>query len=209
MRTMSMLFILLLGMSACQKEDDPIIPTPTPPIILNNLHLTWTRDWMPFNELSTHTKAVFISNKGKEKRIAIEFMMDTLSLTQSGLPYTAERIRVNYTDNDEKHFGMGIYAVAEYQSVDKFNEFMSVTLGAPSDERYYSHLLFDQGIFSEFLRQIDQLTLAGLTFNNVYADFNATIPPFSYYTEVYYTKELGIVGFQGQNDEFWGLKGYE
>ncbi len=202
----SILFLFVLSLIvACQKEDEPFVYKP---IVLEDLPLTWVKDSMPIDLLTQYSIAVFVNDKGDERRIKIKYSLDTISTQVGSFPYKSELLKINFSDSLVKNFWMQMYATANYDDVSNHSEFLVITLTSSDIEHDgLAHVLFIDDEFSLLNRFFPDLNIAGLSFHNVHSNF--LYPLGNDYGEIYYTTDQGIVGFRGEHGEMWGLKGWE
>ena len=206
MRTTLFISGLLLLISSCQNEE-PVKPVVVP--TWDDLHLTWSRVLLPDAYYTNITKAVFVDDLGVERKLDLQIDTASQQVTKDTFEYTEQKIEVAYSDPNVLEFYMEVTAQNEYSpsGLKNFEAFFTAMF-APKLENF-TPLITLQGpndIRVGILQS--SKTIAGLNFENVYA-FIPEVASDHSYDELYYVGGFGIVGFQGQDGEMWGLKGYE
>lgn len=129
-----------------------------------------------------------------------------------GQKYSIEFLDVSYipTAVADKDFGMYLLARVQYGDSAGFriiHELVSINGPQNDPNSMWSEITFITGWKENAClnRFIPSLDIAEHHFNNVYADPFIKSPTGMSYSEIFYTKDRGIVGFQDKHGVMWAL----
>ncbi len=190
----------MLSLCACHKDE------PSGPVVLEDLHLTWSLDSIPFEVSTGYQTAIFVNDSGVERRLTINSLSGSDSLLLDTVPYKGDWIDITYTDPLDAHLLLQIHASVIYTSQDEAEEIMYIT----NEDALGQHkvlIYFDHDRFEADNRFFEALTITGNFYQNVHA--NAAGPFVEDNREIYYTSKGGVVGFREADGELWGWRRWE
>jgi hypothetical protein len=198
-----MLFsILVFGiLISCQREEDPIV-VPNP-VVLPDLYLTWPLDSIPVDTLSQYPIAVYVNSFEDERFFQILFEKDIGAHVKNNIRYPYEVLLIQYIDLTS-NYSMFIYAYTGYTDSLHHAESLIVEIPhlTPGDKE--SKIYFPADFFAAHNRYFPEMEILGHPFQKVHS--NELGPPVTDYGEIYYTTSQGIIGFRGENGEYWRFK---
>ncbi len=200
MRTTFLFIICVQALLACHKDENP------GPVVLGDLHLTWSLDSIPVDALSGHRMAVFVNDSGVERKLTITYQSGQDSLFLDTLPYKGDWIDITYTDPLDAHLYLQIHTSIIYKALDKPDEILYIR-NANTYSGQNVRIYFDHGKYEAFNRFFEELLITGTIFHKVHGNKPETFVNDD--REVFYTSAEGVVGFREADGVLWGWKRWE
>jgi|GEM_PF-6256311 len=209
------IFTILLGLlflSSCNDEPqlNPSEPEPEEEevIVVRDLSIDNVRDLIPIALLSSAERAIYVNVDGDRKSFRVDVSMRDLARSHADQSYIAETVDVVYIDSTDTDYSIYVTASANYQPDDQISEYILGTIvPSASQDAYAAGFSFDVDDLGHRTLFADEVTLHDITFEDVY--HNRILDSIEAYSALYYTSELGIVGFVDRNAVLWRLEGLE
>jgi hypothetical protein len=201
------LFSLSLILIRCSNElqnTGPINPLPD-----TDLELGGILQQIPIDILSQGPTAVFVNGLSDETRFTINYTRESGLRTIHGISYTAETVRADYQEvNLTGLLALSISAKVEFDVNKQISEYMGVNLNTTYNNGFVPFMVIDPAGIPIFGSTLELIEIAGHSFQNVYSNYIHPTP-FTSFTKLYYSKDLGIIGYEGIDGEMWALDRYE
>ena len=197
---------LLLFLISCEKEpSNKPIPQPK---TLDDLNLEGLKALVPIDIIKSNDYAVFVNQNGDEKYLKITVSEGYKNFVFESIQYKSEFFEYNLSDSSDMSYGMSTKLSNQYSTLTRVDGLCSVALLSGYNNGYFPTVTLDRNGNVIFGKALDSIVICNKTFNNV----TTQLPPpseFESYSKLYFSKELGIVGFQGNYNEMWALDRYE
>lgn len=176
---------------------------------LANLTIGIVRDYLPLDLVRQNSTVVFKNADGEEKKLQIHWLEEEKEKAYGNRTYESEHIEIRYLDESDRTYQLKTIASANYTEGGA-NEFVNISLLTTVNEGYVPTIpiFADKSpVFSELL--LPMIDILGETFENVYTNLPVNLETVTSFSRLYYTIELGIVGFEGWEGEMWVLDRFE
>lgn len=196
--------IYFMGIGCGKDNTVPANPLPD-----TDLKMSDILQQIPFDLLSQEPTAVFVNALGNEVRFTINYTRESKARTFNSNPYTAEKLQADYQEiHPSGLITLSIFAKIEYDLSKQITEYMGVNLNTAHNNGFVPFIVIDHAGNVSFGSTLEFIDIAGYTYYDVYSNY---IRPteFTSFTKLYYTKDLGIIGYEGLDGEMWALDRYE
>jgi hypothetical protein len=208
MRAISFLAMLALFVLVSCQKDQLGLATKNPFDGLQDLKLNVVKSYLPLDLAKNHRKVIFKNAAGNEKALQIQYLEEHKEKDHQGHRYKSEHISIRYVDNGDSSYELKTIASANYTQ-DGSNEFVTSQI-LTSINRGYIPMLSIAADKSPLICELwASVKILDRTFKDVYTNFPADLEFVTSFSKLYYTTELGIVGFEGLDGEMWVLDRFE
>ena len=177
---------------------------------LANLTIGIVRDYLPLDLVRQNSTVVFKNADGEEKKLQIHLLEEEKEKAYGNRTYESEHIEIRYLDESDRTYQLKTIASANYTEGGA-NEFVTslinttVNNGLSTALSSISISADKSPLMCDLLPSVDIL---GKTFADVYTS-GVVLEDVTSFSRLYYTIELGVVGFEGWEGEMWVLDRFE
>lgn len=177
----------------------------------NNLNefynLNGVKNQVPLSLLETYSEISFENSTGDIKKFSIDFKNREVEKPSGDDKYTTEEIDINLT-NDKDDYALNIY-LSSNKINDKINEFLQAALYTNLNNGLIPAISIGDDGQALICELIDNTVLNGKEFRNVFRNYSsADAIGNDSFEFIYYTIEMGIIGFKDEFGDLWVLKEY-
>ncbi len=198
--------IMFLFLVSCNQESSHN-PAPQPPV-LADLNLGGLKTLVPLDVIKSKNYAVFVNENGEEKYLKIIVEEGYKDLIFESIHYKSEFFEYSLSDTLNTSYGISTKLRNQYTSLTRSDGVCTSALLSGYNNGYFPSITLSSDGDFIFGKSIESVVINNKTFLNVVTQF--PIPnDYNSYSELYYSTELGVVGFEGDNNEMWALDRYE
>jgi hypothetical protein len=210
MKKITLLAILAILMLAACEKDTVSTAWNSSNGELANLTIGIVRDYLPLDLVRQNSTVVFKNADGEEKKLQIHWLEEEKEKAYGNRTYESEHIAIWYLDESDRTYQLKTIASANYTEGGS-NEFVMSSINTTVNNGLSTaisriSISADKSPFMcDLLPSVDIL---GKTFADVYTS-GLVLEDVTSFSRLYYTIELGVVGFEGWEGEMWVLDRFE
>ncbi|HFD33204.1 MAG TPA: hypothetical protein ENJ28_10935 [Gammaproteobacteria bacterium] len=136
----------------------------------------------------------------------IEFNVELQDKVFEGKNYSSEYMTINLTEGNDSTYNVYVYGSANYINATEFVESVKGAVNALSLD-YPTAFGISQDGEPVICSKSDEVVLLNVSFNDVY--YNYKDDSLTSYSEVFYNRSIGIIGFRDKNDLLWVFARFE
>jgi len=205
MKTRVLILFSYLLMISCSKDQDTIKELDT--TNLNFVKYEQILSTINLDLFKKNSKVIFKNELGSEKILEINFSDSSQKQSVNGKEITLPKVAVNYYESADTKYALYFYVAT------------NITKNGTSQNANFSSSIFTNLIKFKPAVGFDHLgdpffciynqnkLLLGKTFESVYSSFPSD--EYMIFSELHYSKSLGIVGFRDENNELWVFDRFE
>ncbi len=173
---------------------------------LQQIGLNDVLELIPISVLENNSEVVFVNSASIDKTLDLEFYKGTKQVNDGSILYVTDFISVLYSDNHDNNLRMKV-ELEPYFDNGRLIKNVVVTLLANSSNPIPILSLSPQG--SLLNTHYIEITLNGRSFENVYSNILNETQENKTYSEIYYSLEIGVVGYRDFEGELWAFKEFK
>lgn len=199
--------LVIMMLASCQKDLVSTAKTNSPEEFAD-LKIGIVKDYLPLDLVKSNSGVVFKNASGEEKKLQIHWLEEDKHKVYRNHEYKSEHIAIWYVDESDRTYELKTIASANYTEGGA-NEFVMSQILTAVNRGYAPGVSVSADkspLICELLPSVDIL---GRSFNDVYTNFSANLEFVTSFSKLYYTIELGVVGYEGWDGEMWVLDRFE
>jgi hypothetical protein len=151
------------------------------------------------------TTAVFSNEAGVERRFTLRYSDTTLLAQSQGRSYNVDKKSVTYTDLQNRNHRLWISLSGNYAEKDRILYLDAGITPTPSNP-ITAIVSVRENDDPRIVDKRPTMSILDRTFTNVYSGAFQTQQAFS---QICYNQEYGIVGYRGEQNEWWVFRRFE
>ena len=194
------LFIILI-FTACDKDSDNT---------LSHLSIENLKEFVPYDSLNIFSKVVFLNQDGDQKILTITKSIGQVEKTLDGKTYTVDQDEFTFRDETDTRYNIELLVTAHYSSSSStIIEFVDCTLFTTVNNGFVPSVRLHTDKPPSRPNEVHtEVTLNGKIFQDVFSN-HTIIEIGEKFSKLYYSKEIGVVGFKDGNGVLWVYDHYE
>jgi hypothetical protein len=175
---------------------------------LANLTIGIVRDYLPLDLVRQNSTVVFKNADGEEKKLQIHWLEEEKEKAYGNRTYESEHIAIWYLDESDRTYQLKTIASANYTEGGAHQFVLSEILTTVNDG-FSGAISISADKSPSICDLLPSADILGKTFTDVYTNWVIDSEDVTSFSRLYYTIELGVVGFEGWEGEMWVLDRFE
>ncbi len=175
---------------------------------LANLTIGIVRDYLPLDLVRQNSTVVFKNADGEEKKLQIHWLEEEKEKAYGNRTYESEHIAIWYLDESDRTYQLKTIASANYTEGGAHQFVLSEILTTVNDG-FSGAISISADKSPSICDLLPSADILGKTFTDVYTNWVIDSENVTSFSRLYYTIELGVVGFEGWEGEMWVLDRFE
>ncbi|KGE89655.1 MAG: hypothetical protein ACE362_26510 [Phaeodactylibacter xiamenensis] len=175
---------------------------------LANLTIGIVRDYLPLDLVRQNSTVVFKNADGEEKKLQIHLLEEEKEKAYGNRTYESEHIAIWYLDESDRTYQLKTIASANYTEGGAHQFVLSEILTTVNDG-FSGAISISADKSPSICDLLPSADILGKTFTDVYTNWVIDSENVTSFSRLYYTIELGVVGFEGWEGEMWVLDRFE
>ena len=175
---------------------------------LANLTIGIVRDYLPLDLVRQNSTVVFKNADGEEKKLQIHLLEEEKEKVYGNRTYESEHIEIRYLDESDRTYQLKTIASANYTEGGAHQFVLSEILTTVNDG-FSGAISISADKSPSICDLLPSADILGKTFTDVYTNWVIDSEDVTSFSRLYYTIELGVVGFEGWEGEMWVLDRFE
>lgn len=202
----TILFLALINLmltSSCGDKEENFTPSDT--------ELGAIKSLLPLDQFEQNTIAVFKNKNGVEKPLNISTKLEIIQKNINNVSYQSESLHLIYKDADDASFNITVTASSEINDQQTPTEIINCSL-SPSNSSVLPNIpliTIDTNGNTRAGQFHESDILLNINFDQVFLSNIYDTTNQNEYEDLYYTTELGIIGFLDGQDTFWVFTRFE
>ncbi|WP_425422136.1 hypothetical protein [Phaeodactylibacter xiamenensis] len=175
---------------------------------LANLTIGIVRDYLPLDLVRQNSTVVFKNADGEEKKLQIHWLEEEKEKAYGNRTYESEHIAIWYLDESDRTYQLKTIASANYTEGGA-HQFVLSEILTTVNGGFSGAISISADKSPSICDLLPSADILGKTFTDVYTNWVIDSENVTSFSRLYYTIELGVVGFEGWEGEMWVLDRFE
>jgi len=161
----------------------------------------------PFDLLNNSTESKYIDKDGRTKLFSLEFDRIEKVKPFGETTYKTEEFDISYRLLQSNYY-LNIKLFSNENSDGGISEFIASSVLTDFNNGLIPSVKINKSGDPVLCEIIESISLNGKSFENVYRNFSTSTDGANSFEFIYYTKDMGIVGFHDEEGVLWVLEEY-